>query len=93
MSELKFYRCWCGYQMPEQNVRAIASHQEEHPTEEQRVEREQRKALSRAVEATDGGLPLGFLERRAALLAMLTATPEVLADEVFFKPLRKAVDK
>jgi hypothetical protein len=87
---MNFYRCHaCNYQMPEQNTRAIAAHQQEHPTEAQRKERHDRATLANVADAMATGRQLGVLERMAALQTILTADPGVMADEIFFKPLRK----
>lgn len=83
------YTCGCGWSMPASCERAIAAHQQVHPTEEQRRERDQRSVLARVSDATHGGRPLSVIERLNAINAYLTASPELVADEVFFKPIRK----
>jgi hypothetical protein len=86
---VKFYTCWCDWRMPEQNKRAIAAHQVEHPTEQQRKTAQDRETLGRVVQAMDEGRPLGVVERMRALRTLLTADPGVVADEIFFKPILK----
>ena len=49
---MNFYRCHaCNYQMPRANARAIAAHQQEHPTDAQRKERSDRHALANVADA------------------------------------------
>lgn len=89
---VNFWTCWCGYRMPEQNKRAIAGHQQQHPTAEQIEERRNAKVLEMAVDSMYSGRQLSAIERWNAIHAMLNAKPETIFEELWRKPLMRELD-